>query len=173
MKDVTYLNDERTPCQSEARIEEMNTCIQSHIENNMRCQLPWHNKSTEMQRCTEPEHYYEFIKSYITITRKKEATIAKMTGCLPPCRRREFEMKLINHRTVPLVDGRRQISGYFYYPTRRYIEKSHFYIYTLGDLIAEMGGFMGLFLGYSALSCYDAFKYLCKKALKSTMANKL
>ena len=171
MKDVTYLNDERTPCQSQPRTEEMNSCIQHYIEKTMRCQLPWHNDSKSMQRCSKPEQYDEFLKTFTKLVKKKESTIAEMTGCLPSCRRREFEMKFINRMAKPLVDGKMQSSGYFYYPTGRYIEKQHFYTYTYGDFIADMGGFIGLFLGYSALDCYDAVRYLFKEALKSAVAS--
>ena len=170
-KDVTYLNDKRTPCQSESRTEEMNTCIQHYIEDAMGCQLPWHNESTALPRCKEPKNYNEFIRMFNDITRKQEAKIGEITGCRSSCRRREFEVKLINRMTVPLVDGQRQISGYFYYPTGRYIEKYHFYSYTIGDFFADVGGYMGLLLGYSALSCYDAFKYMCKKAPKCGVSN--
>lgn len=163
MEDVTYLKDKRTPCQSEPRTEDMNTCIQHYLERTMKCQLPWHNESTVLPRCTKPEQYDEFIKSYNKITRMKEASIAEITSCLPSCERREFQMKLITSKTIPLTDGQRHITGYFYYPNGRYTEKHHYYTYKTGDLFADIGGYLGLLLGYSILSCYDAFRYLCKK----------
>ena len=172
-KDVTYLNDEKTPCQPEPRIEEINTCIQHHIEKKMACQLPWHKKSTIYTRCTKPEQYDKFINMYNDITGKQETQIAAITGCLPSCKRAEFEMKLICRMTMPLVDGERQISGYFYYPTRRYIEKYHFYAYNVSDFLADMGGLLGLMLGYSALTCYDAIIYLCNKAQEIKIPRKL
>ena len=172
-KDVTYLNDKKTPCQPEPRTEEINTCIQHHIEKKMACQLPWHNESTIYPRCTRPEQYDKFISLYNDITGKQEAQIAEITGCLPSCQREEFEMKLINRMIEPLVDGKRQISGYFYYPTRRYKEKYHFYAYTIGDFLADMGGYVGLLLGYSALTCYDSFIYLCKKAHELKVSRKM
>ena len=171
-KDVTYINNERTPCQSEPRTEEMNTCIQRYIEDAMGCQLPWNNESTTLPSCKEPKHYNAFLKMHNDVTRKKEAKIAEITGCLPSCRRNEYAMKLINRITLPLVDGQRQMSGLFFYPTGRYIETSYYYAYTVGDFFADVGGYMGLFLGYSALSCYDALKYVCKKAPEFKISNK-
>ena len=161
-KDVTYLNDKQTPCQPGPRTEEINTCIQHHIEKKLACELPWHNESTTLQKCETPEQYNEFIKMYNDLSGKHEAKIAEITGCLPTCQRGEFEMKRLNR--IRVADGLRQISGYFYYPTRRYTEKYHFYDYTFGDFLADVGGYVGLLLGYSALTCYDAFIYLCKKA---------
>ena len=160
---VAYMNDERTPCQSEPRTEQMNTCIQRHIENVMECQLPWNNASTSLPVCNESKHYDKFLKMYNDITRKQEANIAEITGCLPSCNRNEYSMKLINRIALPPADGERLSSIIFYYPTGRYIEKIYYYPYHYGDFFADVGGYLGLFLGYSALSCYDALKYLWNK----------
>ena len=151
----------------------MNTCIQRYIEDAMGCQLPWNNESTTLPICKEPKHYNAFIKIHNEVTRKKEAKIAQITGCLPSCRRNEYAMKLINRIELPLVDGHRQMSGLFYYPTGRYIEKSYYYAYTIGDFFADIGGYMGLFLGYSALSCYDALKYLYYRATRQDVAQEM
>ena len=135
----------------------MYTCIQRHIENVMGCQLPWNNASTTLPMCNESKHYDQFLKMYNDITRKQEANIAEITGCLPSCNRNEYSMKLINRITVP---GERLSSFIFYYPTGRYMEKIYYYPYHYGDFFADLGGYLGLFLGYSALSFYDALKYL-------------
>ena len=156
---VAYMNDERTPCQSEPRREEMNTCIQRHIENVMDCQLPWNNVSTCLPMCNESKHYNEFLKLYNDITRKQEAYIAESTGCWPSCNRNEYSMKLINRIAMPKAE--KGLSSFvFYYPTGRYNEKIYYYPYHYGDFFADVGGYLGLFLGYSALSFYDALKHL-------------
>ena len=45
------------------------------------------------------------------------------------------------------------------------MKKSHHYEYDLFDLLADVGGYMGLLVGYSLLSVYDSIKYFCKKVL--------
>ena len=170
---VTYLNDERTPCQTKMREEEINTCIHRHIENRMGCQLPWHNKSTTLPRCIDFEQYQEFLNSYYHISNLNEASIAKETGCLPSCKRVEFKLKVVNQMLIPVMSGQIRLFGaMFYYPSGAYKKRSYYYTYELSDYIADIGGYMGLLLGCSLLSFYDWLKNMCKKILKLIMKKK-
>ena len=165
-KVVTYLNDERTPCQSKLREEEINTCIHHHIENKMGCQLPWHNKSITLPRCMKSEQYEEFLNSYDKISNLDVASISKVTGCLPTCKRNEFNLKVVSQIDRQLIKGQKHLGGIFYYPSGAYKEKSYYYTYDISDYIADIGGYMGLLLGCSLLNFYDGFKYMCKKIQK-------
>ena len=160
MKEVTYINDERTPCQSTPRTEEINTCIQRHIENEMECQLPWHNEVTSLPRCSASDKYEEFLNSYIRIKSLSEEQISNETGCLPSCQRNEFEVLVNNHFRRPTSDGKASYSGLFYYPSGEFRKKTYFYVYDFGDYIGDVGGYLGLLLGYSMLTFYDGFKYM-------------
>ena len=167
--EVIYINDERTPCQNKERTEEMNDCIQHHIENKMECQLPWYNERSILPRCNESDQYEEFLQSYIRIASRDEASIAKVTGCLPSCKRNEFDVRVINR--VEMASNEAYFSGLFYYPSGGYDEKIYYYTYALGDYIADVGGYMGLLLGYSLISFYDGFKYMLTWLSKQTLFN--
>ena len=165
-KDVTYLSDERSPCQSEPRAEEISTCIQHHIENRLGCQLPWYDKSKNLPRCKESNQYKEFLKSYNWHASLDDASIAKFTGCLPSCRRNEFKMKVFQEFSVPPIHGQTYFACMFFYPSGAYIEKSYYYTYDFGDYVGDVGGYMGLLLGCSLLGFYDWFKRIYRKMLR-------
>ena len=160
---VSYLNDNRTPCQSKPRKTGMNTCIQRHIENEIGCQLPWNNASPT-SRCTESGQYKNFLSTYDEIAKLSEKSIAERTGCLPSCQRNEFTVNILSRIENPSDSGG-YYTGYFYYASGRYVEKSYHYVYDMFDLLADVGGYMGLLVGYSLLSVYDSLKFFCKKAL--------
>ena len=162
-KEVTYLSDPRTPCQSKPREEDMNTCIQNHIENKMRCQLPWHAEKTTLPKCTESGQYGDFLGSYEEIASLDEFAIARMTCCLPSCKISEFTLNIINRIAVNVSEGEVKYNGYFYYPGSRYTQKVYHYTYDFTSYIADAGGLVGLFLGYSMLSIYDMIKNTWKK----------
>ena len=164
-KDVTYLNDPKTPCQSELRTEEMNTCIQRYVENEIECQLPWSNGSSTLPRCVESDQYEKFLKTYSSIAHLNEASISSVTGCLPSCRRNEFEMKIITRVEVE-AEKNHFFKGLFWYPSGSYTEKLYYYTYTFSDYFADIGGYMGLLLGYSLLNFYDMFKNICMRMVK-------
>ena len=155
-KEVSYINDPRTPCQSQPREEEMNTCIQHYIENTMGFQLPWQNEKTTLQKCTESAQYQEFITAYDEIVSLDGFSIAKKTGCLPLCKRNEFTMNVISRMSYP--DGGAEFDSFFYYPGGRYQQKVFYYTYDFTSYIADVGGLVGLFLGLSFLSVYDKIK---------------
>ena len=155
-KEVSYLNDPRTPCQSKPRGEEMNTCIQHYIENMMGCQLPWHNDMTNMPKCTDNARYQAFLGAYDEIVSLDGFSIAKKTGCLPSCIRNEFTMNVLSRMSYP--DEGAQYNSYFYYPGGRYHQKVFYYTYDFTSYIADIGGLVGLFLGFSMLSIYDEIK---------------
>ena len=46
--------------------------------------------------------------------------------------------------------------------SQRYTELVHYYTYEWSSFIADVGGFLGLLLGYSVLSIYDEAKILLK-----------
>ena len=113
-----------------------------------------------------PEQYEEFLNSYHQISNLNEASIAKVTGCLPSCKRNEFKLKVVSHLDSPSMKGQKHFfGGIFFYPSGAYKEMSYYYTYEFSDYIADIGGYMGLLLGCSLLSFYDGLKCVCEKML--------
>lgn len=154
--EVSHINDPRTPCQSKPREEEMNTCIQHYIENTIGCQLPWHNSNTTMPKCTESAQYQDFITAYDDIASLDGFSIGRKTGCLPSCTINEFTMHVLNRISNPGQEA--QYDSSFYYTGGRYKQKVFYYTYDFTSYIADVGGLVGLFLGFSMLSVYDEIK---------------
>ena len=161
-KEVTYLNDPKTPCQSRKREEDMNICIQHYIENKIGCQLPWYENGTNLPKCSEKVQYQSFLDAYDEIASLSGFSIATKTGCLPSCKINEFTISIVNVVQVPNV-GAPTWGGQFFYPGGRYIKKVYHYNYDFTSYIADVGGLVGLFLGYSMLSFYDGLKSAWRK----------
>ena len=159
-KEVTYLNDPRTPCLPTPRNINMDDCIQHYIENEIGCQLPWHKIKTNLPRCVEINQYQWFLDSYDKIASLSGFSIAKRTGCLPSCKINEFTMTI--KELIYKPDERAMYSGYFFYPGGRYSKKIYHYTYDFTSYVADIGGLVGLFLGYSMLGFYDGIKNVWK-----------
>ena len=165
-KEVTYINDPKTPCQPKRREEDMNDCIQHYIENEIGCQLPWYRIKTNLKKCTEKIQYQSFLDSYDKIARLSGFSISEKTGCLPSCKINEFT---IHVRDATEIEGSQdsKFGGQFYYPGGRYIKKVYHYNYDFSSYIADVGGLVGLFLGWSMLSFYDGLKSAWKKIMQN------
>ena len=74
-----------------------------------------------------------------------------MTGCLAPCHRWEYElidgMDPPDHR--PSLDPyTMEMSLVVKIPNGRFLEYQQYVVYTVGDLLADIGGYLGLLLGH-------------------------
>ena len=163
-KEVTYFNDPRTPCLSKAREESMNKCIQHYIENEIGCQLPWNKGKTQLPRCIEKEQYQSFLDTSERISRLSGFSIANKTGCLPSCKIHEYTMAVQDFFPVEF-SGAATFDGYFFFPGGQYWEKVYHYNYDFTSYIADVGGLVGLFLGFSMLGCYDGLKNAYKNKM--------
>ena len=162
-KEVTYLNDPRTPCQPKPRDKNMDVCIQQYIENQIGCQLPWHTNKTTLPKCTETGQYQDFLDSYDEIASLTGFSIAEKTGCLPSCKINEFTMTIQDQVFIPIQGA--EYTGFFYYPGGQYWQKVYHYNYDFISYIADVGGLVGLFLGYSMLGFYDGLKNVWKNKI--------
>ena len=162
-KEVTYLNDPRTPCQPKPRDVEMNKCIQHYIETLIKCQLPWHTDKTILPKCRETGQYRDFLTSYEEIASLSGFSIAQKTGCHPSCKINEFSAIIKDQ-----VEGYDPwaFAGYFFYPGGQYKKKLYHLTYDFTSYIADAGGLIGLFLGFSMLSIYDGLKNAWKSKIK-------
>ena len=162
-KEVTYINDPRTPCQMKPRDVDMNICIQHYIETKIECQLPWHTDKTTLPSCIETGQYRDFLTSYEEIASLSGFSIAKKTGCLPSCKMNEFSVMIKDY--ILSQDGWPKFSGHFFYPGGQYKKKLYSLTYDFISYIADAGGLIGLFLGCSMLSIYDGLKNAWKNKM--------
>ena len=109
-----------------------------------------------------------FARSYDQIAGRSEQSIARATKCLPSCQRSEFETKILPPVDSPSGDV---FSGYFFYATGKYVEKSYYYTYDWNSFVADVGGYMGLLLGHSLLSYYDVAKLVWKRGQEECKRN--
>ncbi len=120
-----------------------------------------------------------------------EHNIVKRTGCLPSCTRRLYTaepliqsvledpnipegtvMFQVKEKANVASISRPLIPLQFYYTSNEYTEKTEYFVYGFTSLVADFGGYLGLLMGHSLLSLYDAWKELVAKGGKSCTGNK-
>ena len=128
------------------------------------CHTPSDNSSSEWHqvnfRWDSPSETYNVNSIY------------EQTGCLASCERNEYiivdsSFKNREHSVSSQVDHILDYELYleFNILTGSHKEEEQYVIYDSNSFIADVGGFLGLLLGFSALSLYDEFESLLR-ALK-------
>ena len=112
-----------------------------------------------LSKCTESTQYRDFLKYYEEIASLSGFSIAQKTGCHPSCRINEISV-VVKDQVISQEPW--AFSGYFYYPGGQYKKKLYHITYDYTSYIADVGGLIGLFLGFSMLSIYDGLKNALK-----------
>ena len=149
-------------------IVDLHACVTAHLEQRIGCKLPWTNSSG--RQCQTASDYRAYLEQYRQVIALSEDSISRNTGCLPRCRRREFTRTLLStsHEVVGANDAgkARTVEFLLFYPTGRYTVKNYYYVYDGNTAFADVGGYLGLLLGHSLLSFYDALKDGYNKMVK-------
>ena len=99
--------------------------------------------------------------------------VEKVAKCIPSCRRVEYSTKLQGSGKTDKAD---ELELQFYFTKDKFLVKEQFYIHDNANLLADLGGYLGLFLGYSLLGFYEPLMNLlghlskiCSKAAHDNM----
>merc|ERR1719458_2271958 len=93
--------------------------------------------------------------------------IRKLTGCMKPCRYRKYIFPN-EKQPQPGVNSDNSIFSLWAVSKKTRYEVEHL-IYPLSSLVAELGGTLGLFLGFSFLGVFDALVNISCSAINVFM----
>ena len=115
-----------------------------------------------------------------------ENGIHDLTGCLASCTKDEYQTEVIENSVSKFerycglftecekgVTDTRFLRINLHYANGRYEEKKQYLIYDFNSMIADVGGYMGLLLGYSLLSLYEVAEQMWFKVMTTFGARKV
>ena len=98
-----------------------------------------------------------------------ENGIHGLTGCLASCNYNEFQIELSEMQVEEIAWswnlGKQSLKVFVHFLNGHYEEKEQYIIYDSNSMIADIGGYMGLLLGYSLLSIYEIAEQMWLKMM--------
>ena len=147
-------------------------CYTNYMSSHMGCSLPWarhDTKNSSLRECSSPQDLQLFHNLSELLFSSDVSTLQSLTGCLPSCA--HFEYKL---NTIPDIESRLSVP-YDVSPwihkliafgaivgDRSYLVEREVLMHGMGDLVADIGGYLGLLLGVSCLDVFDILPMLMK-----------
>ena len=127
-------------------------CLNIYYSKKLKCSLPWANeKRQNYLDCTGKKKFKEFknlSKSILDLESKKEI---KNERCfVPNCEKRSWEIKSTD-RYDSLNNNSNDISFEIFHKSKLLVRRE-VKLYTFLNFFAEVGGYLGLFLGESLVS---------------------
>ena len=144
------INRPSNPCVEELDYDFM-ACVTDSVVAKIGCRYPWdQNSGDTFPICTTLEKILELEELFFTIGKMERKDVISATGCQVPCRFREY--KILND-LMKGVTSRFGI-GMVFHSTEITLEEED-YVYPLVSFVAEFGGALGMFLGFSFLMVWD------------------
>lgn len=141
----------QNPC-SPTVTQRMDTCIEEHFERTHGCTLPW----TKSENTGQPCPYKDVLKHYEGLIDTGMQDVSIGMGCLPSCEYTEYEVRHIT--TTDEISprfGSNDVNALLLLTSGNYKIKEQYFLYELSDFISDIGGYLGLLLGQSLLTCCD------------------
>ena len=152
-------------CNASNAGQSLSICVGSFIERNLNCSLKMFMSNSMHETCNISSMDFEDLKHLVEpITIAEEREIFEMTGCMPSCSRSKF--KLTSTKFHDELDPTENDKGDRTFvatislkmPHGEYELLEEYYLYRMESLIPDVGGYLGLLLGYSLLGMYHKAK---------------
>ncbi len=134
------------------------TCIDEYIERRVGCSSKLQISPKKMQVCSTHNQYRmwaEVIQQVITLG---ENEIFSLTGCMGPCEMFDYGdttiLELQPDTMGDLAKGEKSLTLHIFFESGGYEAKEQYYVYDMNNLIADIGGYLGLLLGHSVFSLF-------------------
>ena len=107
-------------------------------------------------------------KMYLKLSLMDEGDIVELTKCEIPCNYVEYSLLKTKVMTFETEKDKEKIALGIIYATKEATVKQETYLYPFESFIAEFGGALGMFLGFSFIILWDIIEWVLISAKKIT-----
>ena len=126
-------------------------CVIENIAAKVGCRYPWDKRShSRVPVCNDLSKIEEQETIFYKLSLSERKELVNKSGCFPPCRYREY--KIFSEDMEGLMPG--YGVGFMFLSTDFALEEED-YVYPFISFVAEFGGALGMFLGFSFLMVWD------------------
>ena len=144
------LNIDRSPCEEDPTYSFM-TCTKEKLSQKIGCRLPWDRWSQQDRKVCKSENEFEqFEQIYRELYNAESDGIENMTDCKTPCTYNEFKF-LFSSPEIMTSPPFASLHG-FSVASRKTQMEEEVLLYPFTSFVAEFGGALGLFLGFSFMT---------------------
>ena len=148
------LNLDRQPCEEDPSYR-FARCAKEKLSEKIGCRLPWDRWSQQDRKvCETKQEFQQYEQIYRKSYFVESDDMEEMVGCKRPCTYNEFKFVFGSPEVVPSI---KNFVGFAAASRKTRIEKEVL-LYPLTSFIAEFGGALGLFLGFSFMTIWQEIR---------------
>ena len=153
------------PCASNEKSSQTSACIAKFIEKQTGCNIRIYGST---QSVTQPPcnslGQLRNLTSIVSKLHEADArTIYEQTGCLASCERYEYDRIDSEMSSHSAIFTPPHLTMEFLMVDKSIEDRKQYVIYDFTSFIADVGGLLGLLLGFSILSIYDELEKMLRQ----------
>ena len=184
-RDVEIISRPEAPCLEHRG--SFATCIHNYFERELNCALPWKwytgpSLASNLSQCRTKEEYAKFSRLGSELFAATDSKIYEISGCTLNCHRALYELNRVGMTKINTEDLIASNNGstwvdedyvtLFFSTDAAQIEtEADFYTYDSNDLLGDIGGYLGLLLGFSIYSIVSSFEDYLRKVISRQKVN--
>ena len=147
------LNLDRRPCEEDPAYN-FTVCIKEKLSSRVGCRLPWDKWSHQDRAvCKSERQFRQFERIYRALGNANSDKIVQLTGCKKPCHYKEYKFVESGPKVLP----KPSVLAFWAASQTTQIEEEVL-LYPFTSLVAEFGGSLGLFLGFSFMTLWQEIR---------------
>ena len=162
IKEITSINSPIRPC-IERDDYSFTKCVQKFAIKKTNCNIDYSAVGEDQQGSCSTENFLEYFKLLIRIKQSGLSDVIQESGCHPKCKVSQYSYETIYKKTDWTSNWTAEV---YIQPKSSITEYSvEYYTFDRSDLIGNIGGNLGLFLGWSLLTFVEALTFvlfMCK-----------
>ena len=148
---ASQMNQRTNPCKENPEYD-FNVCAMNIITRNVGCRPPWDLvNNQDLPICEDLKKIKTFEKLSLDYINDDLESIVEQTKCLPPCQYNEYKFAaepdkydVKSIKTLTLM-----------FPKKKVTIETEVELYSFISLVSDIGGALGLFLGFSFVMVWD------------------
>ncbi|XP_059096261.1 uncharacterized protein LOC131890839 isoform X2 [Tigriopus californicus] len=159
------INHPKSPCQTDEKWDVIK-CIEEFSLKEIGCAYPWIRKAdvSGYRNCSTLEDFKKMLLNHQLLYNTPSSNMAKVTGCLRPCHLHGYHVDL---KQIVAGNGFNGSGIIYYFSTTNIQVTKESWLYDSNNLVGEVGGSLGLFLGASLLSIFELVPSVLSRALNT------
>ena len=154
-------NREEAPCEESPQYS-FTQCVKKSIIRKTGCKTRWDMTNIEnAKRCKTVNQVVKYLKLYADLYSYDLQDVKKLTGCLTPCSYMEY-VDVGKKEWSIRVDYETSLMLAVVFASTEVTVVEEIFIYPFTSFLAEMGGSLGMFLGFSLMMIFDGIIWLLK-----------
>ena len=157
IKEIDHINNEKNDCNDDEGYS-LTKCVEDFVERDTNCKLNFSNTALNQNENCSESNFQKYFKLLIWLKNAKLSDIKRKSGCKRKCKIVQYSIDVEKRK---IIWNSSWSSEVYIQPKTSGIERtSEYYSFDQNALISSLGGYLGLFLGWSLLTFFEATTFL-------------